>query len=91
MAVHDLDKRTRTNYGSRSCSPPGTTCAVVDCPDKGRPRVCPYDGGRHYHGAIHYEATKHPRLKFHDIDKGWFWICDKHFAVILADLGDAAL
>ena len=55
-------------------------CAVMNCPEPGRPQVCPYDGSLHGHGMIHYEEG-YPisRLTFR---AGWHLICEEHYAVL---------
>ena len=59
-------------------------CAVVRCFKRPRPRVCPYDGTRHGHGAIHYDCGyPESSLKFRTGD--WFWICDEHYLVCAAE------
>jgi len=58
-------------------------CAVVDCLEPGRPRLCPFDGARHHHGCIHYGGN-YPvsSLPFRPDADGWHWICDAHYRII---------
>ena len=58
-------------------------CAVVDCPARGRPQVCPYDGRYHHHGYIHYQNGHrwHPSLTFRA--GAWHGVCDRHYEVII--------
>lgn len=59
-------------------------CAVVGCSEPGRPQVCPYDGRRHGHGAVHYDCGSPPSaLTFHEDD--WYWVCDTHYAVLVEE------
>lgn len=58
-------------------------CAVVGCEAEGKPHPCPYDGGFHHHGCIHYDCVassddvKRSGLVFR---KGsWGLICDAHY------------
>jgi len=53
-------------------------CAVDGCFQDPKSHVCPYDGGRHGHGAIHYDCgyPEHS-VKFRKGD--WFWICNEHY------------
>jgi len=80
------------NFGRRSTGAGGafggtanvSRCAVLGCDEPGRPQVCPYDGSRHGHGAIHYDCG-YPKsaLEFHKGD--WYWICNGHYAVVCAE------
>ena len=61
-------------------------CAVIDCDNKGRRQVCPFDGRYHHHGLIHY-GPDYPQLV--DLiefspkgETGWLKICDPHYAII---------
>lgn len=60
-------------------------CAVVGCPERGRPQLCPYDGRYHHHGRIHYENGHpwHPAMRFYPIsEEGWLFVCNQHYAEI---------
>lgn len=61
-------------------------CAVLDCPNEGRPQVCMYDGRFHHHGRIHYDCqradTTEHGLAFRP--NGWRLICDEHYATLVA-------
>lgn len=57
-------------------------CAVEDCPNDGKPQVCPYDQQYHRHGYIHYKNGHrwHPEMKFRS---AWHGVCDPHYADII--------
>jgi hypothetical protein len=67
-------------------------CAVKGCFQRGVAMRCPYDGTRHGHGRIHYEAHRAPHfapqseLRFEPGD--WRLICPTHGTQILEELGD---
>jgi len=56
-------------------------CAVEECKEPGKPRVCSFDGSRHHHGCVHYKhgSTKQDLPKTRD---GWCWLCDTHDPVL---------
>jgi hypothetical protein len=68
-----------TEYTIPATSP---RCAVVDCTERGRPQVCPYDGRYHHHGSIHY-GTIPSALTFHK--DAWDWICTGHYRQLEAE------
>jgi hypothetical protein len=56
-------------------------CAVVGCPNPGKPQICPGDGASHGHGRVHYRDC-HSTLTFRDGE--WHLVCDAHLAELRA-------
>lgn len=66
-------------------------CAVLTCPNEGKPQVCPYDGSFHHHGRIHYDChrAKHfagLRTSLEFQPTGWFLMCDAHYSQIREEI-----
>jgi len=59
-------------------------CAVIDCPNPGRPQICPYDHKYHHHGCIHYDCGR-PVSQLTFRGDGWYWICDEHYEMVSAE------
>ncbi len=77
-------KRSPGQGGATGCTANTARCAVLGCFQKPGPWVCPYDGRRHGHGAIHYDSGyPDSALTFRQGD--WFWICEAHYQVLCAE------
>lgn len=61
-------------------------CCVVDCPNEGKRRICPYDGQYHHHGRIHYSCDHPAHSLAFRAGEGWLLICDEHYRTVVAEV-----
>jgi hypothetical protein len=83
-STEDIMSRTPDD---RLAQPGEAPCAAADCPNLGRPQVCPYDGRYHHHGRIHYGDAPNRGVGQEGIawrSEGWHLMCDAHYTQVEA-------